>query len=359
MASQKGKEVTDPRQEINALPRKNYCNRGVLRWQQAMHRMPVMGKAEHCLPALACLILAATLLFGSASAVLAAEPQQKTFAAPAEAVQALIAAMKAESQEELTAVLGPGSEELLSSGDAVADRRGRERFLQAYEQGHTLQQHSPERMVLVLGSRNWPLPIPLVKKGEVWLFDAQAGKQEILNRRIGRNELHVIEVLHAYVEAQHEYATRDCRGGGRVEFAQKLTSSPGQRDGLYWQAGKGEKESPFGPLIARATREGYPEADLFPFHGYYFKILKGQGTHAAGGAYGYMVKDRMLLGFALIAYPAEYGNSGIMTFMVNQEGSIYQKDLGEETRPLAEKTELFDPDPTWRRAEDEPGKEEP
>lgn len=357
MASHTGNPIKGSRQEINALPRNNRCQRGLLRWKETRNRGPVAGNAEYCLSVLACLLLAAMLLLGDATTVLAAEAQQKAFAAPAEAVQALVAAIQTDKPEELAAILGPGSEELLSSGDAVADRRGRERFLKAYGQGHTLQQQAPDRIVLVLGSRNWPLPIPLVKKGDGWAFDALAGKQEILNRRIGRNELHVIEVLHAYVEAQHEYATRDSRGSGRVEFAQKLTSSPGQRDGLYWQAKKGEKESPFGPLIGRATREGYPEANLAPFHGYYFKILKGQGNNAAGGAYGYMVKDRMLLGFALIAYPAEYGNSGIMTFMVNQEGSIYQKDFGEETRPLAEKVELFDPDPTWRRVEEKTGQE--
>lgn len=338
MASQKGKEVTGPRHERNELPENNRGRHGGLP-----------------LPPLARLLLTTLLLLGCAAAALAAEAPQKSFAAPAEAVQALVAAMKADRLEELAAVLGPGSEELLSSGDEVADRRGRERFLQAYGQQHSLQQQSPDKMVLVLGNRNWPMPIPLVRKGEAWLFDALAGKQEILNRRIGRNELQVMEVLDAYVEAQHEYAIRDCRGGGLVEFAQKLASSPGQRDGLYWPAGKGEKESPFGPLIARATREGYPEADLSPFHGYYFKILKGQGNYAAGGAYSYLMKERMLLGFALIAYPAEYGNSGIMTFMVNQEGSIYQKDLGAETKRLAEEIELFDPDPTWRRVEEAPG----
>jgi hypothetical protein len=339
MTSHKGNEAKIPRHELHASPGNN--------------RTAMPEKAKPPLPALACLTLAAIMLFwGCAFAALAAEAQQKTFSAPAEALQALVAAIKTDNLEEMVAVLGPGSEELLSSGDEVADRNGREKFLQAYEQGHTLRQESPERIIVVLGSRNWPLPIPLVKKGDTWRFDALAGQQEILNRRIGRNELRVIEVLHAYVEAQHEYATRDCRGGGRVEFAQKLTSSPGQRDGLYWPAEKGEQESPFGPLIAHATSQGYPEGDLAPFRGYYFKILKGQGNNAAGGTYGYMVKDRMLLGFALIAYPAEYGNSGIMTFIVNQEGSIYQKDLGEETKQLAEEIELFDPDSTWQRTEE-------
>lgn len=324
-----------------------------------MNSVIVDRKAGHCLPAVACLIFAAMFLFCSVPVVQAADTQQRVFVAPEEAVQALVTAIRADDLEEMTAVLGPGSRELLSSGDEVADRSGREKFLHAYGQGHTLQQQSPDRMILLLDNHNWPLPIPLVRRGDVWVFDSVEGKQEILSRRIGRNELHVIEVLHAYVEAQHEYATRDWMGGGRVEFAQKLASSQGQRDGLYWKAGEGQEESPFGPLIARASRKGYAETDLSPFHGYYFKILKGQGSHAAGGAYGYMVKDRMLLGFALIAYPAEYGNSGIMTFMVNQEGTIFQKNLGEDTKRQAEETELFDPDPTWRRVEDAAEPEQP
>ena len=168
-----------------------------------------------------------------------------------------------------------------------------------------------------------------------------------MNRRIGRNELHVMEVLHAYTDAQHEYASRDCRGGGVVEFAQKLISTQGRRDGLYWEVKKGEKESPLGPLVAWAAKEGYPDADFSPFHGYYFKILKGQGKYARGGAYDYVVKGKMLLGFALVAYPAEYGNSGVMSFIVNQEGIIYEKDLGKNTTRIAEEMTIFDPDETW------------
>jgi hypothetical protein len=309
-------------------------------------------KSGHCQPFPVCFLIAVMFLFCSAFTVQAGDTQQRDYTAPEEAVQALVAAMKTDNVEEMVAVLGPESRELLSSGDEVADRGGREKFLEAYEEGHNLQQQSSDRMMLVLGSRNWPMPIPLIKKGDTWIFDVQEGKQEILNRRIGRNELYVIDVLYAYVDAQHEYATRDCKGEGRVEFAQKLASSPGQRDGLYWEAGEDEAESPFGPLIAQAALEGYPDAELSPFHGYYFKILKGQGNHAPGGAYRYMVKDRMLLGFALIAYPAEYGNSGVMTFMVNQEGVIYQKNFGEDTKQIAEGIELFDPDLTWQMVEE-------
>jgi hypothetical protein len=275
--------------------------------------------------------------------------QQKTFSSPDEAAKALVAAVRANDEKEMLAILGPGSRELISSGDEVADRAGRERFLGAYDRMNTLQKESAGSMTLCIGSDNWPLPIPIVKKGTAWVFDTKKGKQEILNRRIGRNELSVMEVLDAYVDAQHEYATKDCGGSGKVEFSQKLISSEGRRDGLYWEAKEGEQESPLGPLIARAAKEGYPNADLSPFHGYYFKILRGQGKHAPGGAYQYVVKGRMLLGFALVAYPAEYGNSGVMTFMVNQEGTIYQKNLGKNTKRIAEAMQIFDPDKSWKK----------
>jgi hypothetical protein len=191
-----------------------------------------------------------------------------------------------------------------------------------------------------------------VKADAIWVFDAEQGKQEILNRRIGRNELHVMDVLHAYIDAQHEYASRDCGGGGVVEFAQKLISTQGKRDGLYWDMKKGEKQSPLGPLVARAAKEGYANANLSPFHGYYFKILKSQGKHSQGGAYDYVVKGKMLLGFALVAYPAEYGNSGVMTFIVNQEGIIYEKNLGKDTKRIAEAMKIFDPDKTCKRVKE-------
>jgi hypothetical protein len=231
----------------------------------------------------------------------------------------------------------------------VADRTGREKFLKAYERMNMLQKVSADKVTLCIGKDNWPMPIPMVKAGvKKWVFDAEQGKQEILNRRIGGNELQVMDVVHAYTDAQHEYASRDCGGGGMVEFAQNLISTPGKRDGLYWEVKKGEKQSPLGPLIARAAKEGYAHADLSPFHGYYFKILKGQGKHAPGGAYDYVVKGKMIFGFALVASPAEYGNSGVMTFIVNQEGIIYEKDLGVNTTRTVEKMKIFNPDNTWK-----------
>jgi hypothetical protein len=289
------------------------------------------------------------ILLGASSDSYAAEMKQKSFCSPEEAVKSLVAAIRAHDTEEMLAILGPGSRELISSGDEAADRTGREKFLKAYEQMNTLQQESAEKMTLCVGKDNWPMPIPVMKKGSAWVFDIRKGKQEILNRRIGRNELRVIDVLHAYVDAQHEYATKDCRGGGKVEFAQRLISTEGSRDGLYWESKVGEAESPLGPLVALAAKEGYANPDLQPFHGYYFKILKGQGKHADGGPYNYVVRGKMILGFAIVAYPAEYANSGVMTFMVNQEGIIYQKNLGKNTRRIAEAMKIFNPDKTWRK----------
>lgn len=318
-----------------------------------MNSISLYKKGEkRWLIALACFIAAAIFLLGTAPASQAAGMPQKRFSSPEEAVKSLAAAVRANDIKEMLAILGPGSRELISSGDDVADRAGREKFLNAYDQMNTLQQESADKMVLSIGADNWPLPIPIVKKGTTWVFDIREGKQEILNRRIGRNELHIMDVLHAYVDAQHEYATKDCRGDGKVEFAQRLISTEGKRDGLYWEAKEGEEESPLGPLVARAAKEGYANADLSPFHGYYFNILKGQGKHVDGGAYNYVVKGKMILGFALVAYPAEYGNSGVMTFILNQEGIIYQKDLGKDTKRRAEAMKIFDPDKSWTKVEE-------
>lgn len=300
------------------------------------------------------------MLFLAASAATAQEPATpKSFTSPQQAVTALVAAVKDNSEAGLLAILGPGAEELISSGDQIADRNGRARFLKAYEEKNRIERENEDRAVLLVGTKDYPFPLPLVRQSGAWLFDTKAGKEEILNRRIGRNELHTIEVMHAYTDAQREYACMKRQGDG-AEFAQKFTSSEGKMDGLYWPAQQGEAESPFGPLIARATKEGYtggldnvpPE----PYHGYYFKILKAQGGHATGGAFDYVADGKMVLGFALVAYPAKYGASGIMTFIVNQEGVIYEKDLGEETAGTAAAMTSFDPDGTWRRY-DEPAKQ--
>jgi hypothetical protein len=283
----------------------------------------------------------------------AAEDKQKLFTSPDEAVQALVAASKADDLKTMLAILGPGSKELISSGDSVADNIGRDKFVASYEEKHSLETRTTGTMILHIGTDDWSMPIPIVKMGDNWGFDIGKGKKEILNRRIGRNELKVIDVFDAYVDAQHEYASRDCRGSGKVEFAQRIISTPGSRDGLYWEAKEGEQQSPLGPLLAQAAQEGYTtEGSLSPFHGYYFRILKGQGKHAKGGSYKYVVKDKMILGFALVAYPAEYGNSGIMTFMVNQDGTIFEKNLGKDTKRIAEAITAFNPGKSWKKVKD-------
>jgi hypothetical protein len=314
----------------------------------ALHK----NKEEFSFTMIACLISGTLFLLWAASFSHAGGIPHRSFSSSEEAVTSLVTAVRADDMEEMLSILGPGSRELIFSGDDVADRTGREKFLKAYDRMNTLQKVSADKMTLCIGKDNWPLPIPIVKAGAKWVFDAEQGKQEILNRRIGRNELHVMDVLHAYTDAQHEYASKDCGGGGVVEFAQKLISTQGKRDGLYWEVKKGEKESPLGPLVARAAKEGYADANLSPFHGYYFKILKGQGKHAQGGAYDYVVKGKMLLGFALVTYPAEYGNSGVMTFIVNQEGIIYEKDLGKDTTRMAEEMKIFNPDKTWKKVKE-------
>ncbi|MBW2679665.1 MAG: DUF2950 domain-containing protein [Deltaproteobacteria bacterium] len=303
---------------------------------------------ERWLSVLSCLISGTLFLLWAASCSHAGDMPHRSFLSPEKAVTSLVTAVRANDMDEMLAILGPGSRELIFSGDDVADSTGREKFLKAYDRMNNLQKVSADKVTLCIGKDNWPLPIPIVKAGVKWVFDAEQGKQEILNRRIGRNELHVMDVLHAYIDAQHEYASKDCGGRGVVEFAQNLISTQGKRDGLYWEVKEGEKESPLGPLVAQAAKEGYADADLSPFYGYYYKILKGQGKHAQGGAYDYVVKGKMLLGFALVAYPSEYGNSGVMAFIVNQEGIIHEKDLGKDTTRMAEEMKIFDPDETWK-----------
>lgn len=305
--------------------------------------------------------MAALVVMAALSASIAwagGEAGPKTFASPQEAVAGLIAAVKDDNDAELLAIFGSKGEDLITSGDPVADQNGRARFLKAYEDKHRIEQESDSRAILLVGDKDYSLPIPIVRQGDVWRFDTETGMEEVLNRRIGRNELHTIEVLHAYTDAQREYSSMKRGDGTGTEFAQKLTSSEDKQDGLYWEAKEGEPESPFGPLIAKATEEGYaggldeeaPEA----YHGYYFKILKAQGEHADGGAFDYVVDGKMILGFGLVAYPAKYGASGIMTFIVNQEGVIYEKDLGEEGTPKAAEMTTFDPDDTWKKHEEAP-----
>lgn len=284
--------------------------------------------------------------------VSAREIAQRAFSSPQEAMQTLVEALQAGDQESLRAILGPESEELLSSGDPVSDKADRERFLKAYAEKVDLVERGNDRVEVVLGNDNWPFPIPIVKEGESWFFDTKAGKEELLNRRIGRNELNTIEVCQAYVEAQREYASADREQNGVIEYAQKIISDPNKRNGLYWKVAEGEIQSPLGPFMASASAEGYKRGDRpIPYHGYYFRILKGQGSKAPGGAYSYVIHGYMVAGFALVAWPAEYGSSGVTTFVVNRNGIVYEKDLGPKTAQIAAAMTRYNPDETWKRAQ--------
>jgi hypothetical protein len=246
-------------------------------------------------------------------------------------------------------VLGPTSGPLVSSGDAVEDQRAREAFLRAYDAAHRLEAGGG-KIVLYVGADNFPFPIPVVPDGASWRFDTAAGREEILDRRIGRNELNAIQVCLAYVDAQREYYARERKQGEVHEYAQRLGSSAGKRDGLYWDAKPGEEASPFGPLVAKARAEGYSRGGTqSPYHGYYYRILTGQGPDAPDGPSDYVAGGHMIGGFGLVAFPAQYGASGVMTFIVNHDGVVYQKDLGPTTAAQARQMKLFDPDKGWHK----------
>jgi hypothetical protein len=296
-------------------------------------------------------IVGAVAWLGVSAAAVAGEPSQMTFASPEQAVDALVAATQADKTADLQKILGPSSRKVIYSGDRIADKEGREKFAAAYAQKHAIETPSDAKAILIISADEWPFPIPLVKRGDAWRFDTKAGADEILNRRIGRNELNAIQVCGAIVDAEHEYASKDRTGSGDLEYAQKFMSSPGKRDGLYWPLTAGE-ESPIGPLVVSARAEGYGPRGAHekrsPYHGYYYRILKKQGKDARGGAYSYVVHDRMIGGFALVAFPAKYGDSGVMTFIVNQDGVVYEKALGPHTATIARAMTAFNPDASWK-----------
>jgi len=285
---------------------------------------------------------------------LAITSEQKAFATSEEAVSAFVNALKDNNNKELLTIFGADANELISSGDEVADQQRREMFVNAFDEQHKIEPEG-DKLVLVVGKNDWPFPIPLVKLAEQWIFDTAAGKEEILNRRIGNNELSTIQVMLAIVDAQREYAMKDREGDGLLKYAQKFKSDPGKKNGLYWETKEGEEPSPLGDLSAGARREGYFKGTSSegpqPYHGYFYRILTAQGANAVGGAFDYIVKGKMIGGFAVVAYPAEYGNSGVMTFIVNHDGVVYQKDLGEDTEQEAQAIKLFDPDKTWTKAQ--------
>jgi hypothetical protein len=303
-----------------------------------------------------CSMLRTRACFGAALALLlwvSATAAQELFKAPDEAVSALIAAAKSADPKALARVLGPGSAEIVSSGDAVADADARRRVIEAYDAKHQVTMEGADKAVLILSREEWPFPIPLVRKDGAWRFDTAAGREEILYRRVGRNELSAIQACLAYVDAQHDYAEKDRAGSGAGVYAQRIVSRPGKKDGLYWPSEAGEDESPLGEFVARATAEGYRAGQQrVPYHGYYYKILARQGPNAPGGALDYVVRGKMIGGFAMVAYPAEYGNSGVMTFLVNHQGAIFEKDLGPRTAALAAGMTAFNPDGSWRRVTD-------
>jgi hypothetical protein len=276
---------------------------------------------------------------------------QQAYRSPDDAAAALAAAVKTGTRSELLKVLGKDGEDIIESGDDVADAEARQRFLSAYEAKHSVKVEGNKNATLMLGAEDFPFPIPLVNSNAGWEFDPAAGRREILYRRIGRNELDAIQTSLAFVDAQNEYAEKDRTGNGRGIYAQRIVSTPGKKDGLFWR--DDSDPSPLGELAAKASAEGYKTSgdQSEPYHGYYFRILTGQGSDAPGGALNYVVKGKMIGGFGLIAYPAEYGNSGVMTFMVNHDGTVYQKDLGSRTGAMAKRIFLFDPDQTWKKVD--------
>lgn len=274
----------------------------------------------------------------------------ETFPTPEAAVDALVAAMRSNSGSEMERVLGSDSKDLISSGDAVADANGRAKFLEVFNEKHTLTPDGDDSMTLVVGNNDWPLPIPIVKNDKGWYFDTAAGLDEVLSRRIGRNELATIQVCLAIADAQRDYASADFDGNGWREYASRFFSSPGKKDGLYWPAAAGAPDSPLGELAAAASAEGYKRdanAGPQPYHGYYYRILTKQGPDAMGGSLDYIVQGHMIGGFAVVAWPADYGNSGLKTFIINHQGVVYERDLGDDTPRLAKDMQAFNPGPGW------------
>jgi hypothetical protein len=279
--------------------------------------------------------------------------KQQTFASPEEAVKALVEALKSNDAKAVETIFGPGSRDILLSGDPVADKAVVEKFLSRYGEKNRLEV-TEAKANLNIGNDDWPFAIPIAKKEGLWYFDTKQGREEILARRVGQNELSAIQVCLAYADAQREYALKDRDANGLLEYARKFRSDPGKKNGLYWEAKAGERQSPLGPLFAAAQEKGYnvkaAGGKSIPYYGYYYRILTGQGKNAPGGAYDYMVKGNMIGGFALVAYPAKYGASGVMTFIVNHDGVVYQKDLGRNTEKTALAMKLFNPDSTWKKA---------
>jgi len=305
-------------------------------------------------------LLVGTLIVGLASGS-TAQQQQQRFASPEEGIAALVDALRKDDRSALEAVLGPGSADIINSGDPVADKNAKDEFLKDYDAKATLVPVNDSTRTLQVGESDWPLPIPIVRRDASWSFDLEAGRDELLNRRIGRNEASAIEAAQAFVDAQREYASEDRDGDGILEYAELFGSTDGMKNGLYWPAQPGEPQSPLGPFFADARSEGYfqewtekgspaprpPE----PYHGYNYLILTAQKPSMTDDTYDYIIDGNMIGGVAMIAYPAQYGVSGIMTFIVNHDGVVYQRDLGPDTSDIAQAVTVFDPDGTWQRVQ--------
>ena len=300
-----------------------------------------------------CLWLAACVFAMFISSGALAAPNQKAFPSPDAAVKSLIDAVRRDDAGELISIFGPSGRDLVYSGDPAMDKEDRASFLNAYEEKNRLEEVNRGKIILHVGKDDWPMPIPIVKTGRTWRFDTKGGRSEILARRIGRNELSAIQVILAYVDAQREYALHR-ETFGAAEYARQFLSEPGKENGLCRADGSDSPSSPMGPLIADACPESFsPEerGKAVPYHGYFYKILTAQGKNAPGGAYDYLVKGKMIGGFGLVAYPARYRSTGVKTFIVNHDGTVYEKDLGKNTSSRAEKMVTFDPDRTWKRVE--------
>jgi hypothetical protein len=313
---------------------------------------------------MAAVIAAAAMLGAAGTGVQAADKKpaastaakaeaQRAFATPEEAVAALVEAVRAGSADHVLQVMGPSSKGWLFSGDKVADAADWKKFLAAYDKKNSITREGDAKAVLNAGDGDWSFPAPLVKHGEKWVFDSESGREEVLNRRVGHNELDTMQTLLAIVDAQREYATDQATGSGLAAYAVKFGSSPGKKDGLYWPSRPGERESPLGPLIAAAVQQGYGKeggkGGPATYHGYHYRMLTSQGKDAPGGAFDYMVRGKLFGGFAVVAWPASYGNSGVLTFIVNHEGIVYGRDLGAATESEATKMKSFNPGKGWTK----------
>jgi hypothetical protein len=310
------------------------------------HRLPSSARLQKSGPVSLTSLMVALLV----CVVTSAASAQQSFKTAEDAADALLNAAKSGDTKGIQRLLGPDGATIASSGDEVEDAAARKRFTDAYEAKHQINMEGDHKAVLVIGEQDWPFPIPIVRKDDNWRFDSAAGRDELLDRRIGRNELATIQACLAYVDAQNDYAAVMRASTGTASYAERIVSRPGKKDGLYWPTAEGESPSPLGELVASATTEGYHvDSGRAPFHGYYFKVLTRQGSAAPGGAYDYIVHGKMIGGFALVAYPAAYRKSGVMTFLVNHEGTVFEKDLGPHTADIVERMSSFDPDDSWKK----------